>query len=187
MNRPSPIPLATYRLQLNRDFTFAQATAIVPYLSALGISHCYISPCLKARPGSTHGYDIVDHNSLNPEIGSREEFDRFAAALHEHGMGLILDIVPNHMAVMGADNAWWMDVLENGQASVYADYFDIDWHPSDPDLAGKVLVPVLGDHYGRVLEKGELQLRYETETGSFAVHYREHRLPIDPREYSVLL
>ena len=113
----SSIPRATYRLQLNRDFTFVQATAIVPYLAALGISHCYISPCLKARPGSMHGYDIVDHNSLNPEIGTAEEFGRFVGALHEHGMGLILDIVPNHMAVMGSDNEWWLDVLENGQAS----------------------------------------------------------------------
>src|SRR3984957_15220556 len=123
----SPIPLATYRLQLNRDFTFAQATAIVPYLSALGISHCYVSPCLKARAGSMHGYDIVNHNSLNPEIGTAEDFGRFVTTLHEHGMGLILDIVPNHMAVMGSDNAWWMDVLENGQASAYAGFFDIDW------------------------------------------------------------
>ena len=117
------IPLATYRLQLNRDFTFAQATAIVPYLSALGISHCYVSPCLKARAGSIHGYDIVDHNSLNPEIGSPEDFDRFVTTLHEHGMGLILDIVPNHMGVMGSDNAWWLDVLENGESSIYARFF----------------------------------------------------------------
>src|SRR5258706_1488145 len=126
MKRSSQIPLATYRLQLNRDFTFAQATAIVPYLCALGVSHCYISPCLKASRGSVHGYDIVDHNALNPEIGSAEEFDRFVTELHEHGMGLILDIVPNHMAVMGSDNAWWLDVLENGEASVYSCFFDID-------------------------------------------------------------
>src|ERR1700693_5948096 len=102
MNTRSHIPLATYRLQLNRDFTFVQATAIVPYLSALGISHCYISPCLKARPGSMHGYDIVDHNSSNPEIGSVEDFDNFVSTLHQHNMGLILDIVPNHMGI-GSD------------------------------------------------------------------------------------
>ena len=180
-------PRATYRLQLHREFTFADATRLVPYLAALGVSHVYCSPYLRARAGSRHGYDIVDHAALNPEIGDRAAFDRFAQALTDHAMGQIVDVVPNHMAVMGSDNAWWMDVLENGQASVYADYFDIDWHPPDPDLAGKVLVPVLGDHYGRVLEKGELQLRYETETGAFAVRYHEHRLPIDPREYSVLL
>jgi len=180
-------PRATYRLQLHREFTFADATRLVPYLAALGVSHVYCSPYLRSRAGSRHGYDIVDHAALNPEIGDRAAFDRFAQALTDHAMGQIVDVVPNHMAVMGSDNAWWMDVLENGQASVYADYLDIDWHPPDPDLAGKVLVPVLGDHYGRVLEKGELHLRYETETGAFAVRYHEHRLPIDPREYSVLL
>jgi (1->4)-alpha-D-glucan 1-alpha-D-glucosylmutase len=180
-------PRATYRLQLHREFTFADAARLVPYLAALGVSHVYCSPYLRARAGSRHGYDIVDHAALNPEIGDRAAFDRFAQALADHAMGQIVDVVPNHMAVMGADNAWWMDVLENGQASVYADHFDIDWHPPDPDLAGKVLVPVLSDHYGRVLEKGELQLRYETETGAFAVHYHEHRLPIDPRDYSILL
>ena len=187
MKRPPPIPLATYRLQLNRDFTFAQATAIVPYLSALGISHCYISPCLKARPGSMHGYDIVDHNSFNPEIGRREEFERFVAALHEHAMGLILDIVPNHMAVMGSDNAWWLDVLENGEASVYANFFDIDWHPLKDELNGKVLVPVLHDHYGAVLESGELKLGFQPERGEFDIAYRNHRFPVNPREYPRIL
>jgi (1->4)-alpha-D-glucan 1-alpha-D-glucosylmutase len=180
-------PRATYRLQLHREFTFADATRLVPYLAKLGVSHVYCSPYLRARAGSRHGYDIVDHAAFNPEIGDRAAFDRFAQALADHAMGQIVDVVPNHMAVMGADNVWWMDVLENGQASVYANYFDIDWHPPDPDLASKVLVPVLGDHYGRVLEKGALQLRYESESGAFAVHYHEHRLPIDPREYSVLL
>ena len=158
MKQCSPIPRATYRLQLNHSFTFVQATGIVPYLATLGISHCYISPCLKARPGSMHGYDIVDHNSLNPEIGSPEDFDRFVSTLHEHGMGLILDIVPNHMGVMGSDNAWWLDVLENGESSVRASFFDIDWHPTKNELYGKVLVPVLHDHYGVVLEAGELKL-----------------------------
>jgi (1->4)-alpha-D-glucan 1-alpha-D-glucosylmutase len=123
------IPSATYRLQLNRDFTFAQATDVVPYLADLGVSHLYLSPCLKARPGSMHGYDIVDHNSFNPEIGTAEDFNQLVDALHDRDMGIILDIVPNHMGIMGSDNAWWLDVLENGEASAYAGFFDIDWHP----------------------------------------------------------
>jgi len=183
MNQRSHIPRATYRLQLNRDFTFVQATAIIPYLSAIGISHCYLSPCLKARPGSMHGYDIVDHNSLNPEIGSQEDFDRFVGTLHRHGMALILDIVPNHMGVMGSDNAWWLDVLENGEASIYAGYFDIDWHPLKEELHGKVLVPVLHDHYGAVLESGDLKLVFNSSHGELDIAYHEHRFPIDPKEY----
>jgi (1->4)-alpha-D-glucan 1-alpha-D-glucosylmutase len=187
MTPPNLPPRATYRLQLNRDFTFAQATEIVPYLSELGISHCYISPCLRARPGSMHGYDIVDHNSLNPEIGSPEEFDHFVNTLHRHDMGLILDIVPNHMAVMGSDNAWWLDVLENGQSSPYASFFDIDWRPLKEELHGKVLVPVLHDHYGAVIESGELKLAFHQETGQFDIFYRGHRFPIGPREYPRIL
>jgi (1->4)-alpha-D-glucan 1-alpha-D-glucosylmutase len=187
MKPRSHIPLATYRLQLNSDFTFNQATEVVPYLSALGISHCYVSPCLKARSGSMHGYDIVDHNSLNPEIGTPEEFARFVATLHEHGMGLILDIVPNHMGVMGSDNAWWLDVLENGESSAYAAFFDIDWHPLKDELHGKVLVPALHDHYGAVLESGELKLVFHAERGEFDVSYRHHRFPVDPREYPRIL
>jgi (1->4)-alpha-D-glucan 1-alpha-D-glucosylmutase len=187
MKAESKLPRATYRLQLNRDFTFNQAKAIVPYLAALGISHCYISPCLKARPGSMHGYDIVDHNSLNPEIGSPEEFDGFVAALHEHDMGLILDIVPNHMGVMGSDNAWWLDVLENGEASAYAGFFDIDWHPLKDELESKVLVPVLHDHYGAVLESGELKLVFHPERGEFDISYRNHRFPVNPRVYPRIL
>jgi (1->4)-alpha-D-glucan 1-alpha-D-glucosylmutase len=187
MSPSSSIPRATYRLQLNHEFTFSKATEIIPYLSAIGISHCYISPCLKARPGSMHGYDIVDHNSLNPEIGSPEEFDRFVSVLHEHGMGLILDIVPNHMAVMGSDDAWWLDVLENGEASSYAGFFDIDWHPSKEELQGKVLVPVLPDHYGAVLESGELKLAFHEKTGEFDICFQGNRFPIDPREYTRVL
>src|SRR5258708_2375766 len=183
----SHIPRATYRLQLNRDFTFNQATDIAPYLSALGISHCYISPCLKARAVSIHGYDIVDHNSLNPEIGSAEDFDRLVTTLHEHGMGLILDIVPNHMGVMGTDNAWWLDVLENGEASIYANFFDIDWRPLKDELHGKVLVPVLHDHYGVVLESGELKLGFHAERGEFDIYYRDHRFPVNPWEYPRIL
>src|SRR5207302_327930 len=139
---------------LNAGFTFRDATAIVPYLAQLGISHVYCSPYFRARSGSTHGYDVVDHNSFNPEIGERDDFELFVAALRAHGMGHILDIVPNHVGILGADNAWWMDVLENGEASGYAAFFDIDWAPSNPDRAHKVLVPVLADLYGTVPEVG---------------------------------
>jgi (1->4)-alpha-D-glucan 1-alpha-D-glucosylmutase len=187
LSRGPDIPRATYRVQLNKSFTFKDVTAIVPYLATLGISHVYCSPYFKARTGSAHGYDVVDHNQLNPEIGTREDFDEFVATLRAHDMGHILDIVPNHVGVMGADNAWWMDVLENGQASKYADYFDIEWHPPNPALRGKVLIPVLGDPYGAVLERGELELRYERELGSFAVFYHEHRMPLDPKTYSRVL
>ena len=181
------IPRATYRVQLNAGFTFRDATAIVPYLAQLGISHVYCSPYFRARSGSTHGYDVVDHNSFNPEIGERDDFELFVAALRAHGMGHILDIVPNHVGILGADNAWWMDVLENGEASRYAAFFDIDWAPSNPDRAHKVLVPVLGGPYGTVLERGELELRFEPHSGSFAVYYRSQRLPLDPRTYPRIL
>jgi (1->4)-alpha-D-glucan 1-alpha-D-glucosylmutase len=185
---PAPrIPTATYRLQFHRDFTFAQAAAIVPYLQRLGVSHCYASPYLRARAGSRHGYDIVDHQSLNPEIGSPGDYDSFVRTLHEHGMGQILDIVPNHMGVGGDDNHWWMDVLENGPASAHAGFFDIDWQPPKEDLRGKVLSPVLGDHYGKSLEAGEIRLVFEAEQGTFAVRYHANRFPIDPRTYPLIL
>jgi len=181
------IPRATYRLQLNRHFTLRDATALVPYFAELGVSHLYCSPYMRARPGSTHGYDVVDHNSINPEIGTPEDLEAFVAALREHAMGHILDWVPNHVGIMGADNAWWMDVLENGQASLYAEFFDIDWENVDPALAGRVLVPVLGDYYGSVLERGELSLKFEESGGSFAVFYHEHRFPVDPACYPLIL
>ncbi len=181
------IPRATYRLQLHRDFNLRQARALLPYLDELGISHCYLSPILKARPGSRHGYDITDHSSLNPEIAAAEDFEQFVAALKRRGMGQIMDLVPNHMGIMGADNAWWLDVLENGPASRYADYFDIDWYARGDDLSGRVLLPVLGDHYGTVLEQGELRLIFDVEPGEFSVCYFEHRFPVDPREYPRIL
>ncbi len=185
---PAPrIPLSTYRLQFNRDFTFNQAREIVPYLSALGISHLYASPYLKARPGSRHGYDIIDHNALNPEIGTYEEFEQLCATLAEHGMGQILDVVPNHMGVQGGDNAWWLDVLENGQASSYADFFDIDWSPIKLKLHGKVLLPVLGNSYGAVLDNAELQLRFDKVCGEFGIYYYEHHFPVDPAEYPQIM
>src|SRR5262245_10319670 len=154
-NGNTVIPRATYRLQLNSTFTFKDAIALVPYLAELGISHVYCSPYFRARPGSMHGYDVVDHNAINPEVGTREELESFVRALRAHGMGHILDFVPNHVGIMGADNAWWMDVLENGRASRYADFFDIDWFPPNPALAGRLLVPALGDPYGVILERGE--------------------------------
>lgn len=181
------IPDATYRLQFSQAFTFAQAADVVPYLHELGVSHCYASPYYSARPGSRHGYDIVDHNAFNPEIGSTEQFERFAQALHSHGMGQILDMVPNHMGVMGSDNAWWLDVLENGPASAFAAYFDIDWESPQSELGGKVLVPVLGDHYGAVLDRGELKLEFDRMSGAFSVTYHQHRFPVDPAEYPRIL
>jgi len=180
-------PRATYRLQFNQDFTFAKAADLVPYLASMGISHCYASPYLRARPSSTHGYDIIDHNRLNPEIGSCEDYERFVAALHRHGMGQILDVVPNHMGVMGSDNAWWLDVLENGEASSYAEFFDIDWQPLKDELQGKVLVPVLNDQYGSVIDRGELQLAFDREKGEFSIVHHGHRFPVDPREYPRIL
>ncbi|MBF0306528.1 MAG: hypothetical protein HQL41_12865 [Alphaproteobacteria bacterium] len=154
---PPLVPRATYRLQLNADFGFAEAEALVPYLARLGISHLYTSSFLKARAGSRHGYDIIDHAAINPEIGDRASFDSLSAALARHDMGLVLDVVPNHMGVGGHDNAWWLDVLEWGEDSPYAAFFDIDWQPARRELRGKLLLPFLGDHYGAVLERGELK------------------------------
>ena len=181
------IPRATYRVQLNADFRFSHATALIPYLSRLGVSHVYCSPYLRARPGSRHGYDIIDHNALNPEIGTQEDFDLFVSTLRDHGMGHILDMVPNHMGVLGADNAWWLDVLENGPSSAHAEFFDIEWNPVNPALQNRVLIPVLGDQYGLVLERGELKLIFKAETGEFSICYYDHRFPVDPREYPRIL
>jgi (1->4)-alpha-D-glucan 1-alpha-D-glucosylmutase len=179
-------PESTYRLQFHAGFTFRDAVAIVPYLHDLGITHCYASPYLKARPGSTHGYDITNHQLLNPEIGSDEDYATLLQILHDHGMGQILDTVPNHMGVVGNENPWWNDVLENGPSSVYASYFDISWYSSPrPELRGRVLIAVLGDPYGKVLESGELRLVYEA--GAFSIHYYEHRFPVDPRTYEAIL
>ncbi len=181
----SSIPRATYRLQFNRDFTFADAAKLAPYLAELGISHLYASPWLKARAGSTHGYDIIDHSAFNPELGGKTRFGRLQRALRAHGLGHILDFVPNHMGIAQADNAWWLDILEWGRASPFADYFDIAWTSPDPQLRNKVLLPFLGDHYGRVLEAGELQPRFDRATGTFSVWYHEHRFPLAPRTYAV--
>ncbi len=181
------VPRATYRLQFGPQFTFRDATAIIPYLHELGISHVYASPFFKARPGSTHGYDITDHNDFNPEIGSPADFTAFSDALRSCGMGLIVDFVPNHMGIGQADNEWWLDVLEWGQSSVYADFFDIDWMPRQQHLQGKVLVPLLGDHYGAVLERGEIELRFDEATGTLSAWYHQHRFPIRPRHYAIVI
>ena len=154
-------------------------------LAALGASDCYASPFIKARTGSRHGYDIVDHNAFNPEIGSREEFEEFARELQFHGMNLLLDVVPNHMGVATDENAWWNDVLENGRSSPYASWFDIDWNPLKHDLADKVLLPVLGDQFGKVLEDGRLVLCFED--GMFFLRCYDRRLPITPHSWPRVL
>ncbi len=183
---PRPvIPTATYRFQFHKGFTFQDARALVPYLDELGISHIYSSPIFRATPGSTHGYDVCDHNALNPEIGTRADFDALSAELRSRGMGLILDFVPNHMGIAEPQNLWWMDVLENGPASPFARFFDIDWRPLKAELADKVLLPVLGDQYGRVLEKGELRVGFAD--GAFHVDYWTNRFPTAPRTLRPLL
>lgn len=178
------VPLATYRVQFTPAFSFAQARAQVDYLRELGISDLYASPILQPRPGSQHGYDICDPSRLNAELGTQDDFDALDRQLKKHGMGLILDTVPNHMGVHYT-NPWWMDVLENGPSSIYASCFDIDWDPVNPDLKNKVLLPVLGDQYGTVLEKGEIRLTFED--GAFVIHHYETRLPIEPRSCVVIL
>jgi len=181
----SPPPRATYRLQFHKDFTFDDATKIVPYLAKLGISHVYSSPIHLASPGSMHGYDIADHSTINPELGGEEGFRRLSDALTAHGLKLLLDIVPNHMGVGGQTNGWWLSVLEWGRLSPAANAFDIDWER--PGAHGKLIVPVLGSLYGEALEKGELQVKFDEKDGSFSVWHWEHRLPICPTSYPLVL
>ena len=164
---PPAIPIATYRLQLTADFDFDKAAAIVPYLKALGITHLYASPFMKARKGSTHGYDIVDHTRLNPELGGEAGFERLSQALRQHDLGLILDFVPNHVGVHFADNPWWLDVLEWGPASPHAVSFDIDWELLPYRARGGVLLPIIGSSYGEALERGEIELRYDAARRQF--------------------
>ncbi|KUK41391.1 MAG: Maltooligosyl trehalose synthase, partial [Clostridia bacterium 62_21] len=178
------IPVATYRLQFNQEFGFADACALVPYLDALGITDIYASPLLQARRESTHGYDVTDPTRLNPELGGEDGFTALAGMLQARGMGMLLDIVPNHMAV-STENPWWLDVLRYGPASPYASYFDIDWEPARPGLAGRVLLPILGAPYGSVLENRELTLA-PAEDG-FWLRYYDHRLPLSPRSCARLL
>ena len=179
------IPGATYRLQLNFHFRFSDAKAIVSYLHELGISEVYASPYFMARKGSLHGYDILDYHLLNPEIGAAEGYEEFIRELGAHGMGHILDMVPNHMCITGSQNTWWMDVLENGPSSLYADFFDIDWKPVKVELENKVLLPILGNQYGQVLENQELILWFEG--GAFGIYYGDQRLPLDPVSYNRIL
>jgi (1->4)-alpha-D-glucan 1-alpha-D-glucosylmutase len=179
------IPTATYRLQFNKDFRFDEAQELVDYLYDLGISDAYASPIFKARSGSMHGYDIVDHGQVDPALGGEGGFTAFSEALRARRMGLILDIVPNHMGIAEASNVWWLDVLENGPSSSYAAYFDIDWQPANPHLENKVLLPILEDQYGTVLEDCKLRLAFED--GAFFVYYLDTKLPIAPRTYATIL
>jgi (1->4)-alpha-D-glucan 1-alpha-D-glucosylmutase len=179
------VPVSTYRLQLHRDFPFKAATAIVPYLQALGITDCYTSPYLKATPGSRHGYDVVDPTALNPELGTEDDYREFIRVLRAHDMGHILDVVPNHLGIGQSGNAWWLDVLENGPSSRFAHLFDIDWHPVKRELDNKVLLPILGDLYGTVLENQEISLVYDE--GRFCIRYYDHRLPVAPKSSARVL
>ena len=184
---PSSLPLSTYRLQLSNEFGFDDAAKLVPYLNALGITHLYSSPFLKARKGSKHGYDIVDHAALNPEFGGEEAFLRLSDALREAELGLILDFVPNHMGIGHSDNAWWLDVLEWGQQSPHARAFDIIWELLPYRRGGGVLVPVLGRPYGEALHGGEITLKYHAQEGAFSAWYFDHRFPISPQRYGEVL
>src|SRR5436190_1415741 len=183
--QPPRIPSCTYRLQFNRWFTFSQARDVVPYLDALGISDVYASPYFQASPDRLHGYDITDHNKLNAAVGSRDDYADWVADLHAHSMGQVLDFVPNHVGIAEPLNEWWMDVLENGPSSRFAPYFDIVWQPLKSDLRDKVLLPILTDQYGRVLERGELQVRFEE--GTLYLLYGERKLPIAPGTYRYVL
>jgi (1->4)-alpha-D-glucan 1-alpha-D-glucosylmutase len=177
---PHTVPRSSYRLQFNRDFTFADGRALVEYLATLGVTDCYTSSILRAGPGSLHGYDICNHQEFNPELGTEAEYDAFSDALADRDMGHILDFVPNHMGLDIDTNEWWRDVLENGPSSIFADHFDIDWDPVSPELKGKLLLPILHDQYGAVLERGELQLGLDA--GAIHLKYFDHHLPIDPRQ-----
>lgn len=178
------IPRATYRLQLHSGFTLDDAARIAPYLARLGVSDCYTSPIFRATDGSTHGYDVVDHNQVGPELGGAEAYGRFSAVLQDHGLSHLVDFVPNHMGISTASNPWWRDVLENGPCSVSARFFDIDWEPAEAPLRNKVLLPILGDQYGLTLERGELQLVFER--GLLELEYAGQRLPINPRQTPIV-
>jgi (1->4)-alpha-D-glucan 1-alpha-D-glucosylmutase len=178
------IPRATYRMQFHKAFTFADAAPLAAYLADLGISHLYASPILAARAGSTHGYDVIDHSRINPELGGEDGFRALAAALKKQGIGIILDIVPNHMAVGAADNPYWLDLLEKGPDSVFANMFDIDWEPAQANLRDKVLVPLLGSKTRDAIECGDLTLIRDEALGKFAFAYAEHRFPLRKEDYA---
>jgi (1->4)-alpha-D-glucan 1-alpha-D-glucosylmutase len=188
MNQALIQPLrATLRLQFHKGFTLEQAVPLVPYFARLGISHIYASPLLAARAGSMHGYDVVDPTQVNPELGGEAALRRLVSALREHNMGLILDIVSNHMAVGGNDNPWWLDLLEWGRLSPYGEFFDIQWHSPDPLMEGQLLLPFLGSDYGVALQEGTLKLQFNAQTGSFHVEHYDHHFPICPNDYGELL
>ncbi|MBU6426044.1 MAG: malto-oligosyltrehalose synthase [Rhodospirillales bacterium] len=182
----STTPRATARLQFHKDFTLDDAAALVPYFAALGVSHLYASPLFKAMPGSTHGYDVIDPTIINPELGGLAALKRLVAELRAHEMGLLLDVVSNHMGVGGAGNAWWQDVLEFGPLSRYAGFFDIDWAPPDPALQGKLLAPFLGSTYGDALDSGEIVLRLDDEAG-FCFDNHGNIFPLSPRSVALVL
>ncbi|HEX6985830.1 MAG TPA: alpha-amylase family glycosyl hydrolase, partial [Planctomycetaceae bacterium] len=183
---PDHVPLSTYRLQLRAEgSTLDDAAALVPYLDALGIGDAYLSPLFRAREQSTHGYDVVDHGVVEPAFGGEEALARLSERLRAHGMGLLLDVVPNHMGVDDPKNRWWQDVLAHGEGSRYAGYFDIDWDPPVEAMRHKVLLPVLGDYFGRVLERQELKLLYEG--GRFWVTYYQRRFPVAPATWPPIL
>ena len=179
------IPVSTYRLQFNREFTFEQARSLADYFAELGVTDYYASPVLKAREGSMHGYDIVEHARVNPEAGGEGQLDALLQTLRGRGMGFLVDVVPNHMSIAAAENRWWQDVLENGPSSPYARHFDIDWNPPNPTLKNRVLLPILGDQFGRVLERGELRVSYRD--GAFLLNYWETQLPVAARTSTVVL
>ena len=181
---PKRLPSATYRVQLNQDFRFADAIKILDYLHELGISDLYLSPILASRKGSGHGYDVTDPTRINPDLGTEEEFATLQAELQNRGMGLLLDTVPNHMAA-SAENPWWMDVLENGAQSAFAAFFDIEWHPHSRSLDGKILLPVLGRPFGEALDSGEIRLTFQD--GRFFFQYFESLFPLSPRSYHAIL
>ena len=182
------LPVSTYRLQFHAGFTFRDATAILPYLAKLGVTHVYASPYLAARAGSTHGYDVIDHCRLNPELGTEVDYAGFLDGLKANGLSHILDTVPNHVGVNTNDNTWWNDVLEHGPASRFASYFDITWRSSSrPELHDKVLIPTLGKPYGEALEAGELKLSFDADAGRFWLNYYDRRFPISPGTYDVIL
>lgn len=185
IRRDHPAPRATYRFQFNADFTLKHAAELVPYLAQLGISHVYASPLFAARAGSTHGYDVCDPTRISMAVGGEEALNRLAERMREHGMGLLLDIVPNHMGINDACNQWWLDVLENGPSSLYAPFFDIAWEPSKPELRNRILLPVLEDQYGAVLEAGKLKLTFSE--GGFWIEYYDNRFPIAPGTYAPIL
>ena len=180
LERPRFVPLTTYRLQLHAGFSLAAARDVVPYLASLGVSTCYTSPYFTAVPGSTHGYDVSDHNEINPELGGIGALDRLRAALTEHGLSHLADFVPNHMGIGTGRNARWNDVLENGPSSPASDFFDIEWSPENVELHAKLLLPILGDQYGRVLERGELVVLFHD--GQLTLKYGDSTLPINPRQ-----